>query len=299
MNLKQLRAFYFVVKYGSLLKAAGYLKLTPAAISLQLKALEAELRATIFDRAPNKLILTEKGRILLREVNNVFDALTRMQEAVKEGPDTYSGKITLAFGRDQERVFAPVIADFSRKHPELKISIYSKTSAEAISLLLNGDLDLGISSLQKVPRGVQKRKLLDNKLYLIFPRTHSLSKKRNISLAAVADYPLIIHPHSATTRQVIDAGFSKRGIGIETILEVGHCESIIDFVRRGLGVGFVHGTCLPGLKQKNIKWCDMTAEFDGLQLSLIYKNSTIFKPAHRALIEAIVSTTKSLDKNKD
>src|SRR6266850_5972681 len=102
MNLNQLRAFYLVGKYGSLIKAADHLKLTPAAISLRLKAFEAELRATVFDRGPNKLILTEKGRILLREATNVFDALTRMQEAVNEGPDAYSGKITLAFGRDQE-----------------------------------------------------------------------------------------------------------------------------------------------------------------------------------------------------
>jgi DNA-binding transcriptional LysR family regulator len=291
MNLTQLRAFHFVGKYGSVTKAANHLKLTPAAISLQLKGLEGELLVKIFDRAPNRLSLTDKGRTLLKATNHVFDALGKMQQAAAEQASIQTERIAIAFGRHRARIFAAPIAAFSQTHPHVRISIYSKTSAEAISMLKAGDLDLGIISLPKVPRGVQKRKLLQNKLFLIFPSQHPLGRKRTIKLTDVSLYPLILHPSGETTRNVIDSAFSSKGIDLDNVLEVGHCESIIEFVRRGLGVGFVHGMCWPTLEHENIKSYDMTNDFDRLELSLIYKKSSANKPSQRALIEALTRFT--------
>ena len=54
MDIKTLRAFYLVGKYGSLLKAANYLKVTPPAISVQLKKLENELHVNLFVQAPEQ-----------------------------------------------------------------------------------------------------------------------------------------------------------------------------------------------------------------------------------------------------
>jgi Bacterial regulatory helix-turn-helix protein, lysR family len=60
MDFRNLRSFYLISKYGTLLKAANYLKITLAAVSVQLKKLEDELRAKLFERHTNKLLLTEK-----------------------------------------------------------------------------------------------------------------------------------------------------------------------------------------------------------------------------------------------
>jgi len=294
MDLKQLKTVHLVSKYGSLAKAGNYLELTPSAISIQLKQLENELEVKIFEHRPNKLILTDKGRILVREIKDVFDAVAKMQAAVAEQKDDYDEKIAIAFGRHRARAFAPQIAAFKKTHPRLKISIHSKTSSEAISLLLDGDLDLGISSLPRVPRGIHKKKLLDNKMYLIFSPAHPLSKQRRISLADVADYSLILHPRGVNTRQVIDSAFAAQRIDLQNILEVGHCESIIEFVRVGLGVGFVHGTCLPTLDRRNIRWYDMTEHFGRMELSVIYRKSAALKPSHRALLEALASSATGM-----
>jgi DNA-binding transcriptional LysR family regulator len=138
MDLRQLRAFYLVGKYGNLAKAGNYLQLTPPAISIQLKKLENELQVRLFEHRPNKLILTDKGRVLLREIKNVFDALNQMQVALGGKSDAYEETIAIAFGRQRARAFAPQIAAFKKKYPRLKISIHSKTSSEAIAMLLDG-----------------------------------------------------------------------------------------------------------------------------------------------------------------
>jgi hypothetical protein len=94
--------------------------------------------------------------------------------------------------------------------------------------------------------------------------------------------------------KIIDAGFAAQGIDLEKILEVGHCESIIEFVRVGLGVGFVHGTCLPTLDRRNIGWHDMTEHFERMELSLVYRKSSALKPMHRALLENLTQSAKEM-----
>jgi LysR family transcriptional regulator, cyn operon transcriptional activator len=132
MELKQLRTFYFVAKYGSLLRAAKYLKLTTPAISLRLKKFEEDIKAKLFDRYPNKLVLTDKGRLFFREIGHVFEAIDRLQDVIAPNQSSYSGRLTISLGRDLARFFAPQIASFSQNHPLLRITMLSRSSPETL-----------------------------------------------------------------------------------------------------------------------------------------------------------------------
>jgi DNA-binding transcriptional LysR family regulator len=287
LDPRKLRVFYYVGKYGSLLKAANYLKVSSPAISVQLKKLERELQVKLFDRYPNKVILTEKGRLLLDEANHVFEALERLKEAVSQTPQTDSGTLTIALGSDLPKFLAPQIAAFSHKYPRLRMTIISRPS-ETLSLLIEGAVDVAIGWFPKVPRALQKRTLFNSKMHLIFPRNHPLSRKRNLSLTDIAAFRLILHASSAAARRVIDSGFHRNGIEVENVLEVGTCEAITEFVRLGLGVGFVHDICLPKEREKTIGSLDMSGKLDAIEVSLIYKKSTARKPSYQALIESLV-----------
>ena len=292
MDITRLHTFYLVAKLGNLPKAANVLRLTPSAISYQLKTLENELSVRLFDRYPNKLVLTHKGRLVLKQVQHVFDSLARLEGAVTKDTGALSGKVTIGLGRDLAKLFAPQIAEFSHKHPQLRISILSRTSSEALSGLIAGDLDLVINRVPTVPRGILKRKLLGSKLYVVFPREHQLSEKAVISLRDVANFPLILHATGSNTRRVIDLGFSEAGIDVQNILEVATCESIIQFVQLSIGVGIVHDICLPGLPTKRLQWYEMTRQFKTLEISLVYRKPAAVIPSHRALIDMIIESAQ-------
>lgn len=285
MDLRNLRAFYFVGKYGSLLKAAAYLKLSSPAISVQLKKLESNLGVKLFERHPNKLILTKRGEVLLNEAARVFDALVRLREVASQDADLHSGKLTIALGSDLPKYFAPRIAAFSHKHPALRITILSRHAGEAIPLLADGTVDVAIGWFAKVPPGIQKLSLLSSKIRLIFPSGHPLSGKRNISLAAVADFRLVLHTGTSPTRRLVESVFHESAIEIDNILEVGTCESIIEYVQLGLGVGFVHDMCLPR-KPEKIGSLDMR-EFAAMEVFLVHKKAAASNPWHRSLIDAL------------
>ena len=286
MDLRNLRAFYFVGTYGSLLKAAAYLKLSSPAISVQLKKLEKDLGVRLFERRPNKLVLTDRGQIVLKEAAHVLDALTRLQEVASRGSDEHSGKLTLALGSDLPKYFAPRIAAFSQKHPRLQITILSRYAGEALSLLMDGTVDVAVGWFSRVPPEVKKLSLLHSKMHLIFPAAHPLARKKQVSLKAIADFPLILHTGTTPTRRLVDSAFHRSAITIDNILEVGTCDSVIEYVQLGLGVGFVHDTCLPKKKDK-LRSAAMFQEFEAMEVSVVYKQAMASKTWHRALIDAL------------
>lgn len=290
MDLKKLRAFYVVGEHGSLQKAANYLRLTCPAISVQLKKLERELGVRLFNRQSNKLVLTEQGRVVLNEARHVFEALMAFKEAISVEPQMYSGKLTISLGTDLSKFFAPRIAAFSQNHPGLRITILSRPSAEALSSLLEGAVDVAIGWFPKVPRCIQKRPLLNSTMHLIIPNDHPLSRKKKLSLADIAGTRLILHRGRAAARRLIDSSFHKCGIQIDDILEVEICESIVEFVRLGLGIGFVHAICLP--KQMNlIRSLNMKHEFGTIEISMIYRKSLTSQPSYQAFIDTLVNPT--------
>jgi LysR family transcriptional regulator, low CO2-responsive transcriptional regulator len=285
MEIKNLRAFYFVGKYGNLPKAANYLKLTSPAISVQLKKLEKELRVKLFERHPNKLVLTAKGRILLDEVSRILESLTTLQDLASQAPPAAAEKLTIALGSDLPKFLAPQIAAFSQENPRLQLTIVSKPS-ETLSLLLAGTVDLAIGWFPQIPRTLQKKTLFNSRLYLIFPATHSLASRRKINLEDVAAFPLILPSSRVAARRIVDSGFYSNGVEIKNVLEVGTCDSILEFVRRNIGIGFVHDICFPKNGAKDIRSHDMGNELGTIEVSLVYKESIRSQPSYQALIDS-------------
>ena len=109
MDFKRLQAFHSVCKYGSLPRTALHLKLTAAAVSIQLKKLEQEVGVKLFDRYPNKLVLTAKGRLFADEVKQVFVTLDRAMASVSQPSRDYPLKVSLSLANDGSRFFIPRI----------------------------------------------------------------------------------------------------------------------------------------------------------------------------------------------
>ncbi|MBI2985699.1 MAG: LysR family transcriptional regulator [Deltaproteobacteria bacterium] len=292
MDTKKLRTFWLVAKYGNLLSAANRLKLSLPAVSIQLKKLERELGVPLFHHLPNKLILTDQGQVFLREVNKVFEALERAKAVVSDKADGYSGRISISLGSDIAKFFAPRIASFIRNHPRLGITLLARPSPETLSLVAGGEIDLGVGRFESVPRGIHKKKLLENGVSLVFPRNHPLSRKEKLGLADLAAYRLIMLTRSSETRRIIDSVFLRKRIEVENILEVGSCQSALDFVRLGLGVGLVHDMCVFAEPQKKILSRNVSEFFGVTAVFLIYRPAISLHPAYRALIDYLHSSSR-------
>jgi DNA-binding transcriptional LysR family regulator len=295
MDFKRLRAFYLVAKHGSLRRAANQLGLTLPTLSVQLKKLENDLKVQLFHHLPNKLLITEQGHLFLQEITRVLEALEKAKAAVSKQTDDLSGKVSLSMGSDIAKYFAPRIAQLIKHQPRLALSILARPSRETLSLVLGGEVDLGIGRFKSTPRGIHREKLLENGVWLVVPRNHALSRRHNIGLKDLAAFRIITLTRNSETRKMVDAVFHRNRIELEKMLEVGTCQSAIDFVRLGLGVALVHDTCVVGEQRSKVHFMEMSNLFGKGEVSLIYRSNGLITPAQRALINIFVDESSKTE----
>lgn len=294
MDFKRLRAFHLVAKHGSLRRAANQLGLTLPTLSVQLKKLETDLNAKLFHHLPNKLLITEQGHLFLQEITRVLEALERARATVSNPTDDFTGKVSISMGSDLGKYFAPRIALFIKAHPRLALTILARSSRETLALVLGGEVDFGIGRFKSTPRGMHREKLLENGVWLVFPRDHPLSRRREIGLRDIAGFRIITLTRNSETRKLIDSVFHRNRIEPERILEVGTCQGALDFARLGLGVSLVHDICVAG-DLKKLRVVNMSHVFGKAEVSLIRRSNAILTPALTALMNAFIDAASKTE----
>lgn len=290
MDLKKLEAFRSFARNGSLSRTALQRGQTLQAVSIQLKKLEEELGAKLFDRRPNRLTLTDRGRVFLKEVNRAFEVLERAKTALIDPAEEYTGNLSVSLSADIAGYFAPELAKFVHLHPKLNVKILARPSRESMALVVEGEADMGIGFFRKAPRGIVKKKVCETGISLVFPHGHPLDQKRMPTLTDIAAYRVVVRRRSSATRRMIDVSFAAKGLNLTNILEVGRCQSVMNFVQLGLGVGLVHTICGCAEPHEKLRQTDMSRHFDKTDVALISRKNYAYGPTHQALMKALLDS---------
>lgn len=286
MKLSHLQAFCLVANRGSLLRAAQMLKLTPAAISLQLKHLEEEVGVRLFERRPNKLLLTEKGKFFLSHAQRTLQSLEDGIALLRGEDNSCTGNIIVATTDDMAHFLAPRMTAFIRANPMVNLSILVKSSQESLNLVIEGQADIGIGRFLTLPQSVQKIPLSASGMAAVFPKDHPLAKSKHISIQDLASYGLILAPQNTTTRRTVEQAFAAKGVEMKTVLEASGCAVIREYVELRLGVGLVHEMCIRG-KKWPLCVRQVKPLFGQIEVSLIHRKDRPIGPAYRKFIDAI------------
>ena len=122
LPLNALRAFEASARHLSFTRAAVELFVTPAAVSHQVKSLEAQLNVTLFKRLPRGLLLTSEGETLLPVLRESFDRIAETLERFEGGH--YREVLTVgAVGTFAVGWMLPRLADFQAKHPFIDLRL--------------------------------------------------------------------------------------------------------------------------------------------------------------------------------
>ena len=124
-SLTALRMFEATARHASFTKAAGELHVTQAAVSHQLRGLEAQLGIKLFQRSTRRLALTPAGQRLLPAVGDAIETLSRAVADIGRGERLLSITTTPSFGT---RWLAPRLGRFAAAHPDVEISIRHSTT---------------------------------------------------------------------------------------------------------------------------------------------------------------------------
>src|SRR2546430_12010121 len=155
MEIRQLRAFVAIAETGTFTAGAARVHVTQAAISMQIKQLEVELRAQLFVRAPRRVILTEAGEKLLERAYVILrehDA-AREELAALTGAELGRLRIGSASAMVSADPLPQILKELREKYPGVETSVVSGTSALLVQQVLAGGLAAAFLSLAAQARG--------------------------------------------------------------------------------------------------------------------------------------------------
>jgi len=288
-RLKQLRAFCYAVKFGTVARAAEALFLSPSSVSLQLSALEKELGARLLERTRPRLALTSEGQMLYdlaRPLVEGVETLDQQFRAQRQGMD--KGEVNIAAGASTiQYLLPPLVRDFREHFPDVHLQLSNVTGKDGLALLRSDEVDFAVGSMLDVPHDVSYEPVLWFDPMLILPLDHPLAAKGDIALEDLSPYGLILPPQRLTTYRLVDLVFQQRRVPYRVAIEVGGWEVIKQYVAMGLGISIVTGICLTDEDKSRLAVRNMRRYFPQRSYGVVVRKGKYLSQHARAFIDLI------------
>ncbi|MDQ2811359.1 MAG: LysR substrate-binding domain-containing protein [Actinomycetota bacterium] len=190
LDLRKLRYFAEVAGQLHFGVAADRLHITQPVLSRQIRQLERELGVTLFTRSSRRVSLTPAGRQLQEEARALLSAADAAQHRVQ---DAVHGARRFCVGFMAGVTITPVISDFSAAHPGVDVEVRRTEWYDQAERVLDGTVDVGYARLPITERGLRLHRLYAEPRLAVLPISHPLAGKDQISIADLADDPVIMH----------------------------------------------------------------------------------------------------------
>ena len=248
MTFLQMSAFREVMRLGSVSEAARSLLRTQPAISAQIKALEAELECSLFERKGKRLVAMPEAHYLLREAERILDNLETVERNMRNLRHQLRGELTIVSMPGPTVEFLPeLISDFIEDRPDVKVTLISRTSPQVEQLMATQNYDIGIGDSQFA--GGKGSTVLNHKIFR-FDTFCALRKDNPLALKPVltptdlSGAPIgclnADHPGAKRLQQVFDDAGAELNARIRSrffvpvfrFIERGQCYGIMDSLAR-------------------------------------------------------------------
>jgi len=276
LDLKKLRVFCLVARHGSMQAAASRLNVTLSAVSLSIRRLEEHLGFALFKRLPNRLVLTSEGTLLAKSADAIFAGIKKILSE-SQLTEAHRGRLSVSVNADLAWYVVPKISDFLRLYPGIELSVYVRSSADALRQVDNGEIDMAIGRFPKVSARLAAEPVIETSVSLVCPRRHPLASQRVLRLADVARNRLVAFS-SAQFRQSIDSVFSRAGLAIDSYIEAVSCETVAEFVLGGVGLGLIHSFCRSRVSTADLHFRDFRRHLPPSVFSVLYRKDAGLRP---------------------
>jgi LysR family transcriptional regulator, cys regulon transcriptional activator len=260
MNLQQLRFLNEIVRQGlKISDAASALYTSQPGISKQIKLLEEELGIEIFVRNGKRIAaITEPGKAVLEIAQRMLHDAENLKQVAEEFHSQDSGSLTIATTHTQARyALPPTVKQFIKRYPGVKLGLHQGNPTQIAEQVLSGEVDIGIAT--------ESLALYDELVTLpcyewnhcvITPLHHPLLEEKKLTLAKIAQYPIITYDFAFTGRGKINAAFEAANIQPNIALTAIDADVIKTYVELGLGIGILAKMAFIPERDKHLRMMD-------------------------------------------
>ncbi len=239
LNISQLETLLTISKTMSFRKAGELLNLTQPAVSAQIKSLEEEFKTVLVDRN-QPVTLTDRGQVFLDHATRILDIVEELKQKLSDLNHTPQGHIVLGTTSSIAIQILPrVLSYFQNQFPLIKTTIHTMPSAQVLSSVENGSVDLGLTYLMEHHPHVRTATLYYDTFELVVSPSHPLASLKHASLDKLRDVPLIMLSPDTLGRRFVDRVFAEHGIVPNIVMELSSSEEVKRMAEINLGAAVV------------------------------------------------------------
>jgi DNA-binding transcriptional LysR family regulator len=220
MDLRQLTTFLQVAELGSLSRASDRLRIAQPALSRQMRLLEEDIGAKLFNRHGRGMALTAAGELLRHRAAGILRQLEETRTELMAEVGAVRGRVTFGLTPTVGAVLSTrLIERVLMTYPEVTLRVVQGFSGYLIDWLRNGEVDIAVIYGAGASAGVRQSPLLVESLYVVTPAGTNLSPHHALAFAEVTRERLVLPGPSHGLRKLVQAEAEARGLTLRIVVE--------------------------------------------------------------------------------
>lgn len=241
MELRHLKYFLKLAEELSFVRAAEKLFISQPPLSRQIKELETELGATLFERNNKRVILTDAGKYYQKEILELVKNLERINLTAKKISQNQSGEFRIAYVSSTFSGDITKLLQFlSEKYPFVNFRLYEVPTVKQISALEEGKIDFGIIRAPLHSTKIDTQLWFKDSFSLVFnPNKYNITSEEDLLHLKDETFVFFNKEYAPYFYEALLQICSKHGFNPKVVHESNNISSIIQLVKNGLGISIV------------------------------------------------------------
>jgi DNA-binding transcriptional LysR family regulator len=286
MDINQLEVLATVAREKSFSRAAEVLNRTQPAISQAIRRLEQDVGEKLFDRSSKDGTLTFAGEVLLDHARQMLNLRQSAVNAIREMRDLQHGKITISANEHTVFYLLPLIQEFRKLHPLIKIEVQRGVASRIPKEITAREVELGVISFEPSDDSLVSIPVLSDELTLVVATSHPLAGRSVVSVKELGNEVFIAHNAPSPYRQKVLETFDKHKTRLHIAIELPSLEAIKRLVERGVGVALVPKlTAQSEIASGQLKGIGVKEMKLERKLNIVYRKSSELSYAAKAFVK--------------
>ncbi|WP_159998739.1 LysR family transcriptional regulator [Roseomonas sp. 18066] len=237
LSFRQLEVIRAVSRHGSVTLAAAQLGISQPAVSMLLRDGAALAGFSLFRRRQGRLQPTPETRLLLGDLDRVFEGVERLNRLVEDLRDSSVGSVQVAATPTlADNLLPPALALLRRARPRLQLVVHTMDNPGVIDAVQRERVDFGLALTPVGEPELRRIELTRGPLIAVVARDHPLAGRGVVSPRDLADFPLISFSRSLPLGNLVEQAFREAGVPRRIALEVTQSSLAAAMARAGIGV---------------------------------------------------------------
>ena len=300
MELHQLRYFLAVAEEGNFTRAAEKVYVSQPSLSAQIIKLEGELGHKLFNRLGRRAELTQAGHFLEARARTILMEVENAERQIQESAEEIAGIVNVGATPSVTPYLIPPALKLCReRYPKLKIHIQENLRRRLIDEVVQGHLEVAISSYTGDTPNIDAEPILQEVLVLAVPSDHRIaSQKEGVSINDFKDEPIILLGDSATLGDKVFDFFDKMNFEPNVVALCSQVRSVKELVNLGIGVAILPEMARNERQPFNIVYRSLTSARMSRLLFALTHSRRYLTPGARAFIDLVREVAYDREPNR-